>query len=85
MVRKTNKSQRNDRSEITDRTSEASEVSDQEEGEAMIEPIDKFRVLSGYEEDSEIIFIVMDRVEQLIEAVNKLIDLENKREKEIES
>ena len=51
----------------------------------MIEPIDKFRVLSGYEEDSEIISIVMDRVEQLIEAVNKLIDLENQREKEIES
>jgi hypothetical protein len=57
----------------------------QEGEEGMIEPIDKFRVLSGYEEDSEIISIVMDRVEQLIEVVNKLIDLENQREKERKS
>ena len=51
----------------------------------MIEPIDKLPVLSGYEEDSEIISNLLSRVESLIEAVNKLIDLENKREKERQS
>ena len=48
----------------------------------MIEPIDKLPVLSGYEEDGEIISNLLSRVESLIEAVNKLIDLENQREKE---